>query len=831
MMRVHFLAACWMLCSAAYSQTVGPPESVTVEHYYADYQVNADGTFSVLEDIVVRTLNEDGVRVAGQAVVGHNESFHQADVVSAFTLKKDGTRIDVPAESIYIREPPLSQAAPVFSDTKLKVIVFPNLSAGDKIAYQIRTVQKKALFPGHFSMTQVFGMARIYEDVRIDVSVPAGALRLYTDAVDINGGQIEDQAERQRWRWTAKNLNLPPTASRRLDGSEPYVIASTFRDYAALAAAYGARARLGDVGGTKIKALAEELTAGVDEPREQARALYNWVSRNIRYVAVFLGASGVVPHEPETVLANRYGDCKDQAALLGALLAAKAIASSPVLINARGGGKLPKVPNTTTFDHVITYIPSLDVYLDSSTSYAPFGVLPPILADKPVLIVSEASLRKTPATDSMTNRSHVKTHLVFSEDGSAAGETTITEQGPLAVVSRLLLAQLTSNQEEAFVRHMMGQNASGKFVRPDPRDLTDKYVLKVKFELPKVLNFSEAGKTVVPLESMTALSATNRRAKNVRAISNQTQSNYFCQGHTVVDEYRIELPKSVNITSVPDDVHFSSGAVSYMSTYRRDNNALVVLRVFGDHMQRNFCTPSDAASEREVAVFAEKALQAEFSYAPLLSDNQPKSLPMSTSEAKPVDNPCLQQKVGDTWTFDVTIVESTGKTPVKTVETMTVAEVTNEQIRLKTEIAPTSKSSELVMLRSVCSMVRQGEIRYQKYAHSNLSGGETNWPLEVGGERVLETIAQGGGMGDTKSKEYWRALGWEKVRVAAGEFLALKVVGSRTFTGYREDNTWGYRSDELTWWYAPEIHIRVKLETHDIFGHSFQRELTSYKIH
>jgi transglutaminase-like putative cysteine protease len=259
--------------------------------------VNADATYSVLEERVLRVVSEEGLRIAGQALFEYSESLQQMEVLSAYTLKKDGTRIDVPAASIYTRDHTFSRDAPIFSDYKLKVIVFPNVAPGDKVVHQVRTTQISPLFPGHFSMVQTFGYAHTYEDVRISVSVPAGSLPLYADAVGFAGGKLEDQEGRSRWEWTAKNLTLPPGAARLLDGREPYVIVSSFKDYAALAAAYRERAESKAVVSDNIKALADELTAGISEPRAQARALYNWVSRNIRYVAVFLGAGGVVPHE------------------------------------------------------------------------------------------------------------------------------------------------------------------------------------------------------------------------------------------------------------------------------------------------------------------------------------------------------------------------------------------------------------------------------------------------------------------------------------------------------------------------------------------------------
>ena len=71
--------------------------------------------------------------------------------------------------------------------------------------------------------------------------------------------------------------------------------------------------------------------------------------------------------------------------MLQALLAAKGIASTPVLINAGAAYSLPPVASTDVFDHMINYIPALGLYVDSTSRYTPFGSLPFADSDKPVV--------------------------------------------------------------------------------------------------------------------------------------------------------------------------------------------------------------------------------------------------------------------------------------------------------------------------------------------------------------------------------------------------------------------------------------------------------------
>ena len=65
--------------------------------------------------------------------------------------------------------------------------------------------------------------------------------------------------------------------------------------------------------------------------------------------------SAYVPTEGKQVLRERYGDCKDKAALLTALLAAVGIHSDMVLLSPRDHGLTPYLPSPR-FNHAIARV-------------------------------------------------------------------------------------------------------------------------------------------------------------------------------------------------------------------------------------------------------------------------------------------------------------------------------------------------------------------------------------------------------------------------------------------------------------------------------------------
>jgi transglutaminase-like putative cysteine protease len=88
------------------------------------------------------------------------------------------------------------------------------------------------------------------------------------------------------------------------------------------------------------------------------------------------------------VIGNRYGDCKDVATLMSALLAAKGIESEYALINTSSVYQLDPIPQVASFNHLTLYLPEFDLYAGPTTAVSSVGRLPPADRGKSVLRAS-----------------------------------------------------------------------------------------------------------------------------------------------------------------------------------------------------------------------------------------------------------------------------------------------------------------------------------------------------------------------------------------------------------------------------------------------------------
>jgi transglutaminase-like putative cysteine protease len=585
--------------------------------YRADYTVNADGTHVENQSWAKRVLTYQGVSQANQASVSYSNTLQTAVILEAYTLKQDGRRIDVPAGNFQVEtNTGMGKAAPMFSDIRTKTVAFPDVAVGDTVVISYKLTQKEALFPGNFSMLHTFSKFQVYDDVQIKLSAPH-SLDLHVYARDVQGGEAPSTDGRRNWSWSYRNQSIATPESNAVSSLDygPLIVATTFKDYGALATAYNARAKARSQPTDRIRKLADQLTENAHTPREQAKALYDWVAQNVKYAENRVGVGSVVPHDAEAVLKNRLGDCKDHAGLFEALLSAKGIASTPVLINTESAFTLPEAASIGAFDHTITYVPALDLYADSTSEYTPFGSLPWSDVGKPVVHTAEfKGIRRTPTTDAKTNRSLMSSLLRIHSDGAADGETKFEATGVAATWMRYAMTYLQPNLEDTMVRRGLasqGFRGSGTIDRGNPRDLTDAYSYRVKYKIGDAINLPGPGAIYV-LAPYGGTGVVSNFARS--AIEPDRTVNFQCAAAFARDEFMIHFPRNVKVLSIPKNVELKSKYATYRATYQSKDGTVAVVREIVDRTPGPVCTPAFAAEYKPFAVGMMKDLRAQILY-------------------------------------------------------------------------------------------------------------------------------------------------------------------------------------------------------------------------
>src|SRR3954470_683812 len=122
-----------------------------------DIVVEADGRHTTTSTSQVQVLTAAMATQFAQLPVRYEGSIEDVEVLEAYTLKADGRKLTVDPANIISQKMPLTNAlVPIYSDAEQKIVIFPNVEAGDTLVMTARTSDKKAVVPGQFALSHYF---------------------------------------------------------------------------------------------------------------------------------------------------------------------------------------------------------------------------------------------------------------------------------------------------------------------------------------------------------------------------------------------------------------------------------------------------------------------------------------------------------------------------------------------------------------------------------------------------------------------------------------------------------------------------------------------------
>ncbi|WP_088502413.1 DUF3857 domain-containing transglutaminase family protein [Burkholderia ubonensis] len=587
-----------------------PP--TTLERDVHEFVIQRDGSLEEHDDATLRANDANGIDAIAQRYVWFDKDLEKVDLLAAQTLDRDGVVHPVGPDAIRDVQEPRSAGAPTFQDGVLRTVVFPGVEAGSRTRVAFRKVRTRPLNPGYFGYfvepsRDPVDYQRLVFDVPADMPLHADA-RGYVALPPVTAnGRTRYVFEYRHGPYDRIELGAVgyPTDGDRL-------MVSTLPDYAAFAARYRNAAVDPSADDPAVAQLARALTANAPDPHDKARILYDWVRANVRYVALFLGETAAAPHRVTDILRNRYGDCKDHVALFGALLAAVGIRSEPVLLNLGAVYTLPSVPGYGggAVNHAITWLPDLGLYADTTTGGIAFGYLPPIVMDRPALLVDTGVLARTPATQPRTRTARLAIDAARLD--AQRYQSYVEDDGWTAELERNVFRRATRER----VRQLAVERLRQSGLR-GTADLvtTDLAATAGPFGVTMTGTLDHAvwpdGTTAVPaLSSPTGGIATQVQGWLAEPVRTQA---WVCIGGAFDETAQIALPANVAVTDVPADTAVRDRFVDFASHYVFDASARVVqiTRRLRADFGRQVCTPDDYAAMRASLERIERDTQAQ----------------------------------------------------------------------------------------------------------------------------------------------------------------------------------------------------------------------------
>lgn len=554
--------------------------------------VQPDGQAKLRHREVIKLLRPQGREYAelvawsggGRKLV----SFH------AWSIGPDGHPYTVKDNEI--REEGGEQGGMLYIDDRAKVVTPPGADPGGVVAYE-----SESQLPGYMTeKSWDFQTSIPVHRAVFEVDLPTGwkqrALWHNHDSA-----QAQEVAP-GHWRWELADVPAVDTDDAPLAPAEIALAGRMVVHYAAGDIAQGDQlwASIGQwydglgapqtTATSEITAKAQELAGKESDFTARMEKIAEFLQREIRYVGIEIGIGGYQPHPAAAVFHNRYGDCKDKATLLIAMLNSIGVHATYVLVDTRRGFVDANVPSIDG-DHAIAAIEIPEGYhdarlktivktrngqrfliFDPTNQYVPLGLLPTYLQGSFGILVNGANsqvieLPVVPADADLTERSG---KLQLDADGTLQGSVTETRVGASSGRERNYFAENAEKERREYVERRLRQDFSVFQLKAESaenvQNLEEKFVLKYQISAPEYAKTAGNLLLVRPRVLGSDAEALNENPRkypiDLRVVGTER------------DTFDVAVPAGFVVDELPDPTKIDVGFATYSSEVKAEQNVL-----------------------------------------------------------------------------------------------------------------------------------------------------------------------------------------------------------------------------------------------------------------
>ena len=547
-----------------------------------------DGTYTVDDRNWVKLLTEKGCREESEIVIPYNMRLGRAEVCEVTVTRPDGTerRVDI-SKTMSDATDNSSAKDNIYDPMQRQVTVrIPGLKPGDTMYYRTRREINSPRVENLYAGVSIMEWTSPIEKQIVRFVSPK-ELPLKTMAVKHSLGNWTygahprpDGSVVHEWVVT----NTPQVfAEPNMPAMHTQVQAlrvSTASDWREISKWYwNLCANHLEKTSPAITNKVEEILASVPSGSgdiERIRAVYKWVAQEIRYMGLTMEdkSPGYAPHDICITFDNRYGVCRDKAALLAAMLRIAGFDAFPVLIDA--GAKMDEEVPLPYFNHAIVavYDPGAEgankegYILMDPTDESSRDLLPSYLDDRSYLVARPdgETLLVSPVTPARCNQVAISGKGRVDKDGILSVNVEIAFSGMNDNVYRSTLIRQRDDERRKLFERIVSAAAPGAellsfSVEPQDLSLTDAPMsVKFSYRTPEAI-----------------LDGETRQFLSVPFLSRYFGSaNWILEGSTSLDRRKYPLKvsstamssetleiefddRSIRPERLPEDVEISGG--------------------------------------------------------------------------------------------------------------------------------------------------------------------------------------------------------------------------------------------------------------------------------
>jgi Flp pilus assembly protein TadD len=574
----------------------------------------AKSVFRAIEYIVT----EDGVEAAGTASAAWAPWYDDKPVITARVITKDGTVHTLDPKAI--TESTAEEEQDMFSDQRVLRAPLPGVAAGAIVERVITLEGRSPIAGGGRYGLFLFGGNVPFERQRLVLDAdPSIAPRI------VNKSGFEPVTTEQNGR---KHVVFEKGHTDAFDNEEdylpsdemnlPYVAFANGSSWHDIARNYSVIVDKQIAADGDLKSTVAGAIGTATNRTEIIDRLLAMVEKNVRYAGVEVGDGSIVPRTPKSVLQKKYGDCKDKATLLVALLRTAGLSAHVALLEAGSGfDTIAGLPGVDQFNHAIAVVdgaaegqPAL--WIDPTDEFARAGQLPPEDQGRMALIAADstAALTRTPEATSETNRA-IRTRIVtLPEEGKA--HIVATAEGTWAedALSRRIYA--TSPKKD--YREAMEKAAASYYVAPkvdsleagEPHDFAKPFRVTIQVSNSKngVVAAGDAD-VVIPVHDFVTIlpdvlhDYEEKTAEAKQAKPEKRRIHDFVFPRAIAEErrYRIIPAAGFVARTLPNSETTRLGTATLSKEFSTDSDGAVIAKIVFDSGKRRI-TPAEFEETR-----------------------------------------------------------------------------------------------------------------------------------------------------------------------------------------------------------------------------------------
>ncbi len=327
----------------------------------------------------------------------------------------------------------------------------------------------------------------------------------------------------------------------------------------------------------QIQTILDSILSADQAEIDKVRTVFQWVQKNIKYIAFEYELGGFVPRPPQMVCERRFGDCKDMAALIHEMLKLAGVKSYLTWVGTRRIPlKYSELGTPSVDNHMITTYFDANkkpYFLDATHQFLIFGQTPYHLQGKEVMISysdTTFELMTVPTDSSELNQLYDSCYLRIKSDNTLAGNGLYAVTGNFLSDELYDIASYRDDELHKYAKNTVSKG-SNKFKLTshnisNKNNVNEPFKITYDFELPDYFVFLK-----------------DKMYCNLNLFKDQMTESIKDRKHPIEDDYQyeakliavLELPDTHKLAYLPEKTAKKMNGFGYEIAYEVHENLIV----------------------------------------------------------------------------------------------------------------------------------------------------------------------------------------------------------------------------------------------------------------